>query len=67
MDEDKVVGASTGLPLVDVAPEFQEPFVVDSSKIQTKLDVHATPVEQAIAETLASYRTTATNPASRGI
>ena len=36
--------------------EFEEPFIVDSSKIATKLDVHATPVEQALADTLASYR-----------
>ncbi len=27
LDEGKVVGVSTGLPLVDVAPEFQEPFL----------------------------------------
>lgn len=26
LDDGKVVGASTGLPLVDVAPEFQQPF-----------------------------------------
>lgn len=26
-DEGRVVGVSTGLPLVDVAPEFQEPFL----------------------------------------
>lgn len=27
LDDGKVVGASTGLPLVDVAPEFQQPFL----------------------------------------
>jgi nucleoside-diphosphate-sugar epimerase len=43
--------------LVEMQYEFQEPFVVDSSKIATKLNAHATPVEQALADTLASYRT----------
>jgi hypothetical protein len=38
--------------------EFQEPFVVDSTKIAAKLDVHATPLDQALADTLSSYRTT---------
>jgi hypothetical protein len=33
-------------------------FVVDSTKIATKLDVHATPLDQALADTLSSYRTT---------
>ena len=43
--------------LVELQYEFQEPFIVDSSKIATKLGVHATPLEQALADTLASYRT----------
>ena len=43
--------------LVELQYEFQEPFVVDSSKIATKLGVHATPLEQALADTLASYPT----------
>ncbi len=42
--------------LVELQYEFQEPFIVDSTKIATKLDVHATPLDQALAETLASYR-----------
>jgi nucleoside-diphosphate-sugar epimerase len=46
--------------LVELQYEFQEPFVVDSSKIATKLGVHATPVEQALADTLATYRTKST-------
>ena len=37
--------------------QFEEPFIVDSSKIATKLDVHATPLDQALADTLATYRT----------
>ncbi len=44
---------------------FQEPFVVDSSKIATKLGVHATPVEHALADTLAGYRTATWRPAHR--
>jgi nucleoside-diphosphate-sugar epimerase len=43
--------------LIELQYEFQEPFIVDSSKIATKLGVHATPVEQALADTLATYRT----------
>ena len=33
-------------------------FVVDSTKIAAKLEVHATPLHQALADTLSSYRTT---------
>ena len=43
--------------LVELQYEFQEPFIVDSSKIATKLNVHATPLDQALADTLTSYRT----------
>jgi nucleoside-diphosphate-sugar epimerase len=42
--------------LVELQYEFQEPFIVDSSKITAKFDLHATPTEQALADTLASYR-----------
>lgn len=41
--------------------ESQEAFIVDSAKIATKLAVHGTPLDQALADTLATYRT---NPAS---
>jgi nucleoside-diphosphate-sugar epimerase len=34
---------------------FEEPFIVDSTKIRTKLGVSATPLRQALAETLATY------------
>jgi hypothetical protein len=47
--------------LLELQYEFQEPFIVDSTKIATKLEVHATPLDQALAHTLASYRT---NPAA---
>jgi len=36
--------------------QFEEPFLVDSSKITTTLGVQATPIEQALADTLATYR-----------
>jgi nucleoside-diphosphate-sugar epimerase len=42
--------------LVELQYEFEEPFIVDSGKITAKFDLHATPVEQALADTLASYR-----------
>jgi hypothetical protein len=46
--------------------EFQEPFVVDRTKIAAKLDVHATPLDQALADTVASYQaTTSHGSASR--
>jgi hypothetical protein len=35
--------------------QFAEPFIVDSSKIANALGAHATPVEQALADTLATY------------
>lgn len=42
--------------LLEMQYQFEEPFVVDSSLITNKLDVTATPVDQAIADTLATYR-----------
>ena len=35
---------------------FEEPFVVDSNKIADKLGLRATPLDLALAETLAAYR-----------
>ncbi|HET9005888.1 MAG TPA: NAD-dependent epimerase/dehydratase family protein [Actinomycetes bacterium] len=43
--------------ILELQYEFQEPFIVDSTKIATRLDVHATPLDQALADTLATYRT----------
>ncbi|HEX2373542.1 MAG TPA: hypothetical protein VHO93_06120 [Actinomycetota bacterium] len=43
--------------LLELQYEFQEPFIVDSTRIATKLDVHATPLDQALADTVASYPT----------
>ena len=42
--------------LLEMRYQFDEPFVVDSSKMTAKLGVQATPVEQALADTLAAYR-----------
>jgi len=41
--------------LLEMQYQFEEPFIVDSSKITNTLGVHATPVEQALADTLATY------------
>jgi nucleoside-diphosphate-sugar epimerase len=42
--------------LVEMMYLFEEPFVVDSSKIVNKLHVHATPLDEAVAGTLATYQ-----------
>jgi nucleoside-diphosphate-sugar epimerase len=42
--------------LVEMQYQFAEPFIVDSSKITNKLGVQATQVEQALADTLRTYR-----------
>ena len=47
--------------LLEMQYQFAEPFIVDSTKI-TRLGLRATPVEQALADTLAAYRP-ATAPA----
>ena len=38
--------------------QFEEPFIVDSSKIADRLGVRATPIDQALRHTLTSYRQT---------
>ena len=42
--------------LVEMQYQFEEPFIVDSSKIATKLGVSATSTDQAVADTLDTYR-----------
>ncbi|SDU76523.1 NAD-dependent epimerase/dehydratase family protein [Jiangella alkaliphila] len=42
--------------LVEMQYQFEEPFIVDSSKIASKLGVQATSIDQAIDDTLAAYR-----------
>jgi nucleoside-diphosphate-sugar epimerase len=41
--------------LLEMQYQFAEPFIVDSTKIANALGAHATPVEQALADTLATY------------
>ena len=41
--------------VVEMAYEFEEPFVVDSSRIAA-LGVTATPIDEALEQTLAAYR-----------
>jgi nucleoside-diphosphate-sugar epimerase len=41
--------------LLEMQYQFEEPFIVDSSKITKRLGVTATPLDQAISETLLSY------------
>ena len=41
--------------LVEMQYQFDEPFIVDSSTITDKLGIRATPLEQALADTLQSY------------
>jgi nucleoside-diphosphate-sugar epimerase len=43
--------------ILELQYEFQEPFIVDSTKIATKLHLHATPLDRALGDTVASYRT----------
>ena len=51
------VPAAVVLLAVGALPVAITTFIVDSSKITDRLGVHATPLDQAIADTLASYRT----------
>lgn len=44
--------------LVEMQYQTAEPFIVDSSRITTELGVRATPLDQALQDTLDSYRTT---------
>jgi nucleoside-diphosphate-sugar epimerase len=55
----RVVGLAnpTVRELIEMQYQFDEPFIVDSNKISTHLDVHATPIDQALADTVATYRT----------
>jgi hypothetical protein len=42
--------------LLEMQYQFDEPFIVDSSKITVRLNVLATPIEQALELTLATYQ-----------
>jgi len=50
--------------LVEMQYQFQEPFIVDSNKITTKLGVHPTPLETAVFDTFTTYR--AADPSAAG-
>jgi hypothetical protein len=41
--------------LVEMQYQFDEPFIVDSTNITTHLHLRATPLEQALEQTLATY------------
>ncbi|WOX26476.1 NAD-dependent epimerase/dehydratase family protein [Streptomyces solicathayae] len=43
--------------LIEMQYEFAEPFVVDSSLVRDRLGATATPVEKALEQTVAAYRT----------
>ena len=41
--------------LVEMQYQFAEPFIVDSTRITEQLGLHATPIDQALAETMSTY------------
>jgi nucleoside-diphosphate-sugar epimerase len=49
------VGNPTMRELLEMQYQFAEPFVVDSGRITDRLGVAATPLPQALADTLATY------------
>ena len=51
--------------LVEMQYQFEEPFIVDSSKIATRLGAHATPTDHAVADTLDTYRPQASSAPTR--
>ena len=50
------MGNPTLRELLEMQYQFEEPFVVDSAKIISELGAGFTPVEQALSETVESYR-----------
>ena len=48
--------------LLEMQYQFEEPFVVDSSKIADRLGLTATPLDEAIAGTLQAYTTDKSSP-----
>jgi nucleoside-diphosphate-sugar epimerase len=42
--------------MIEMLYEFEEPFVVDHSKFEAAFGVHATPLKEAIGETVRWYR-----------
>jgi nucleoside-diphosphate-sugar epimerase len=52
--------------LAEMAYEFEEPFVLDTSKYQSTFGVAGTPLAAAITATIAWYRNAATAPSQEG-
>ncbi len=50
--------------LLEMQYQFEEPFIVDSTKITTRLGARPTSVDVALADTLAAYRGAAAAPVS---
>ena len=48
--------------LAEMAYEFEQPFVLDTTKYQSTFGTAATPLATAIAETVAWYRTQTSAP-----
>lgn len=48
--------------LLEMQYQFEEPFIVDSSKIADKLGLKATPIDKALADTLLGYRPDKASP-----
>ena len=42
--------------MIEMAYEFEEPFILDSSKIERAFGLRPTPLEEALAETVAWWR-----------
>lgn len=52
--------------LVEMLYGFEQPFLVDGSKFERTFGLHPTPLRQAVAETVAWFRTYAATPARAG-
>lgn len=54
----KIVGLrqKAAAELVEMLYEFEEPYVIDSTRFTDKLGLRATPLDQALAATLPTYR-----------
>jgi nucleoside-diphosphate-sugar epimerase len=51
--------------MIEMAYEFEEPFILDCSKIERAFGLQPTPLEEALAATVAWWRGDATGPAER--
>ncbi len=60
------VANATVSELVEMQYQFEEPFVVDSTRISTRLGVRATPLDQALERTLRTYPDPRVVPPTRG-